>query len=668
MVIPPPVRRRTSKPRPKPPRMVPAPLRQPHSFFASVAPPPVVAELLETDPESGIWIPGTPKTAGHMYNDNSQFYKALGQLASLSDEDKEKLEFLKGPTGARAAKAQKRKELIAGHPDVWRNVETDKRFKGEQNTKIGDVNMKGKLLLGSRRYLRHNIQPVLQELPLKMGFLVSNLPLDIMTGLMGQYGTQDAQQTILGGTDSRSVSYAINQGPNDCLVREAFITAATDRFQPGLQMEKAAEESLNNLELTYPAIDHLTTPQEIHDYAKVCLDKATKKSAWKGSKNLKDFQRATLDGRQCPDKEEEARLNASRALQEAFDIDPHYFRQPRAKYYFHHMDCMDDDRFFGNDVEPSEIVTAGGSPLDCGHLNHAGRQAIDKLDYLVRDCLETVFEEEKEDVQQDDQSSTKEIEWDTDKKHLAHLHTISEMKKEIAFFPGVIKTGSRQFHQDLHIDNSDLIGTAFLEKTLLHKYSALPNIDWLRAGYLIDLPLSREGSWLRVAVPCDVPVPSESASSVPKYKKSFVVHMVYIPFGSFLVRSSALFHSGHYGSPGNTRFHAMCFVKGATTNSKYLGYLTKITAPNCGSVAAGWGCQWADTSVKCYFLKNVVKFSTPAIKKLKRAGTYYFNTVVEGYHSSLPHQIWLLNPSYPPPTKEDQEADQEGAVVAVQTI
>jgi hypothetical protein len=78
---------------------------------------------------------------------------------------------------------------------------------------------------------------------------------------------------------------------------------------------------------------------------------------------------------------------------------------------------------------------------------------------------------------------------------------------------------------------------------------------WLQAGYVVDMPLSRESDFLRIAVP-----------DLFKNKVLFVRmdHWLFIPFGSFFVvrSNAALFQSaGHYyGSPGNTRLlHTMVF-------------------------------------------------------------------------------------------------------------
>ncbi len=132
------------------------------------------------------------------------------------------------------------------------------------------------------------------------------------------------------------------------------------------------------------------------------------------------------------------------------------------------------------------------------------------------------------------------------------------MKDHIGFFPGIIKTGRASVHQDLHIDNSGLLGSPFLESVLKGEFDAITPLQWLQAGYVVDMPLSREGDFLRIAVPDPV-------------KEVFVMDWLFIPVGSFVVRSNALFHSGHYGSPCNTRLHAMVFYKGAPTKATELG-------------------------------------------------------------------------------------------------
>jgi hypothetical protein len=218
----------------------------------------------------------------------------------------------------------------------------------------------------------------------------------------------------------------------------------------------------------------------------------------------------------------------------------------------------------------------------------------------------------------------------------------------------------------LHLDNKDLIGKKdkdgnnFLEQVLGGKHSTITDKQWLEGGYFVDLPLSLEGSWIRIAVPD------------PEGKR-FILDYVYVPFGSFIVRSGALFHSGHYGHPGNTRVHAIVFLKGCHTNSKQLGYLEGVTS-NKESVAGGWAVEWADELKYNPQAASVVKKSNKKatsnnkggppqrpkknfelaefamaytnweLQCKRRSGTMYFNIITDMNYSGLSTNIWMLNP------------------------
>jgi hypothetical protein len=73
-----------------------------------------------------------------------------------------------------------------------------------------------------------------------------------------------------------------------------------------------------------------------------------------------------------------------------------------------------------------------------------------------------------------------------------------------------------------------------------------------------------------------------------------VLRWVYIPFGSMLIRSMGLVHSGHYGSPGNCRYHAT-FTAGKTRlDTDNLGYLSQM-APERRCDFSEWGVSWCPT-------------------------------------------------------------------------
>ena len=123
---------------------------------------------------------------------------------------------------------------------------------------------------------------------------------------------------------------------------------------------------------------------------------------------------------------------------------------------------------------------------------------------------------------------------------------------------------------------------------------------------------------------------------------------IFIPYGSFVIRSMALFHSGHYGSPGNTRLHAVVFLKGATTNTAELGYLRTLVNKKSSSLAAGWKHEWS-SQVKPKFQQafSVMEYSNPSTGVLKNRGDAYHRKIVSLKCHQMKTQFLMLNPTPP---------------------
>ena len=175
-------------------------------------------------------------------------------------------------------------------------------------------------------------------MPLHMGFIVSYMPVEIMNGLMTQYGSVYAQQTILGGTDSRSVSRAINLSGIDNAGQKYFHDAAVEdgKVLSELEQSKVDEEVLQNEELVSLWLDETTTltDKQIEAHAKKCYINATTKYRWDSAETLKGYQLSSMEGRKN-DKFKRKYLECARALPEAFDIDAWCFRQIRSNFFGH---------------------------------------------------------------------------------------------------------------------------------------------------------------------------------------------------------------------------------------------------------------------------------------------------------------------------------------------
>ena len=213
------------------------------------------------------------------------------------------------------------------------------------------------------------------------------------------------------------------------------------------------------------------------------------------------------------------------------------------------------------------------------------------------------------------------------KKEVKVGFTLEEFKNDkVAFHldSGLIKQCPEPCLQAIHIDDKTILEWNITSKIWMGEVVALE--EWLHCGYVIDLPLSKEGSWLRVAIPD------------PK-NKQFLMEWIMVPFGCFLVRSMALWHSGHSGSTGNTRFHATFTVddKNRKADSAHLAYFYKL---GHNPLFHGWKLAWSDkVPPECRNSKGYLRH--PDSANNKRFGAGYFNKGVKMaedgkfYHSIL---------------------------------
>ena len=65
------------------------------------------------------------------------------------------------------------------------------------------------------------------------------------------------------------------------------------------------------------------------------------------------------------------------------------------------------------------------------------------------------------------------------------------MIEQCVMLSGQLKTGAVQIHQELHIDDADLIENGgILEKVVHGDLDQIKAREWLEAGYVVDMPLS----------------------------------------------------------------------------------------------------------------------------------------------------------------------------------
>ena len=198
------------------------------------------------------------------------------------------------------------------------------------------------------------------------------------------------------------------------------------------------------------------------------------------------------------------------------------------------------------------------------------------------------------------------------------------------FNTGIIRQPKEPIHQALHVDNKDTVDWRCTQKILRGGGGCSPE-EWLKCGYVVDMPMSQEGSWIRLAIP-------------DEKKKTFVMHWVYIPYGSMLIRSMSVFHSGHYGSPGNCRYHATFTVGNTTLDSSKLLYLHGLFHGDKDSDFNEWKLEWHhDVPASCQTANGYEKISW---KDAQAQGTAYYDNYIKPMHSNklFKNILWNLSP------------------------
>jgi hypothetical protein len=312
-------------------------------------------------------------------------------------------------------------------------------------------------------------------------------------------------------------------------------------------------------------------------------------------------------------------------------------RAPRSQFM---MDIWGAPGIVGLKADEVEAADLSFDPLDSTFFQadiHAA--AVSQVEHVVRDALYEIFlSHGPEHYDEDAERLEAELELTGRSKEDPVPRTPPkgtygvDLLEYSGMSSGIIKTGSSSFHQDLHIDNGDLLNKEVYERMVKDPHSVSPT-EWLEAGYVIDLPLSKEGCWIRIAVPV---------------RDDIVMTYVYIPFGSMGIRPMCLQHSGHYGSPGNTRFHATFYIRGKTEhNTKELGYLHKLLADKNGPFGKHV-LQWSPE----YYQQPMAPLKDPSKLVVlfkdgdKRSlGTNYWQMITKHKSDYICLLTYLLNPS-----------------------
>ena len=432
----------------------------------------------------------------------------------------------------------------------------------QTNRKKDPMAQQSPLVLGMVNDIGKQVTPLDANLPPSLGFIIGPMPQTAMKDLVMEYGSVPAMKRFQDHADAISSSQFDG---SYCEYKKAPREELDDAMRVA-RKNKLNEEAMKNGLHAYPGMPTKTDLEAVSKWKLDATDTPCEPPCGKLSKKL---------------------IGNMKGWYEALGLnEPWYVEKHQTRYLMDITGLTADDE--PNNGEPNKEVTAedawraGLYSNDSKYMSDNGSEAVVQVRSVVNAALNHV------------------------------LGTASEDKDWICH-SGAIQSGASCINQDLHIDSKDILDNAYAghmkalkgmwkdgdtkqAKELVQSYQA--------AGYVVDIPLSCEGSWLRIAIP-------------DQANKTFTMKWVYVPFGRALVRSMLLFHGGHYGSPGNTRFHCTMTFGGELVGEKELGYIQFLAKDKTKRTFQDWKLQWAPTASNCPYYQ-------PEFNKANVVGTKYF--------------------------------------------
>ncbi|KAG9300901.1 hypothetical protein G9A89_002953 [Geosiphon pyriformis] len=499
-------------------------------------------------------------------------------------------------------------------------------IKEKRNTSVGTKSTRANhahaLRYGNTDHLHANLKPALDGVPKQLCMIVKDMPTSIFHTLIQNYGDLQTYTKTFG-----KLSRWINLSKNDWNMQlevNARLEGASQKLKNAATEDISIwKKSVTNVaeiefKLMREGIVHQKEKNEgeleagdqevVEDLAKTI--RGRKKEAETDGRKLRKVKRVDVA------------WNSIKEFYDKHEIDAKWLRNNRCSYMMDAWNVL--DRATGHtkgdsDVTPDLLRAAKMTSADCKWLHPGAKHALLQLQNLVLTCLKTALGEAPDLSSNDWQNTRPRMKTQEVPKEAENISfRMSEFdpqnyQESIKCYldSGILKQGLRPVHQALHIDNSCIVDWN-ITKRIWFREEVSPE-EWMKCGYVIDLPLSEEGSWLRVAIP-------------DPNTKAFVMDWIFVPYGSFLVRSSALFHSGHYGSPGNTRFHATFSIQGTNVAATELEYLRDLGTK---TDFTGWTLKWnKEVPESCRGPDGYQRYSNRRVRMYKGYGTNYLEKAV----------------------------------------
>ena len=538
------------------------------------------------------------------------------------------------------------------------------------------------------------------------GFLVEQIPWSLLEGLLLEFGSLSYQKYF------ETHSYGVAVSDVDSMMSEKVHTKCRTVGVSDKKKDEAMKRFHDNTEwVDRVSARHLKEEREemvmdpdaaqiseddeeflsklLQPIARTHAKRNALPLARRGVKKLKEVkqgaQETTGKGNMSDDSNEEGMVGETgsgpeeqlgNAWLEASDIVPYWRTNQKTRFMASSEMAMECKQTVRQKPDPSQTIqklwlNGERVPFDSAYHTEAGVARMELLESLLEDCLAKQLSDCPGNTLEEEEEEEEKEEADQKDKDLEFLH---EFLRGMELNPGMLKTGCREVHQELHLDEIDLMqdkeAMTIMAQVASGEADKLTAFDWLKAGYVVDIPLSYEGACYRIGV-------------MNANEGKIEMKIVHVPFGGMLVRSNTLFHSGNYGSPGNSRFHGQFKMRtgGIESGGIKLGYARflnkKYALAKLSKEGKGWRVVWSDKfkgektrepSMKRWTEtgnnSELDKEDQKRMKELKGISNSNKNEIAQKWNDRCKHMhvaLYMLNPEHKEKTKHNMSGRGKGA-------
>ncbi|KAG9288569.1 hypothetical protein G9A89_003272, partial [Geosiphon pyriformis] len=361
---------------------------------------------------------------------------------------------------------------------------------------------------GNTDYLHENLRPALDGVPKQLCMIVKDMPTSIFHALIQNYGDLEAYTRAF-------VKHAnwISLSMNDLVMRQT-IQKKLETGGASEQMQNRGQEDIGiweksvanctNAELLLMRDGLVKRKDEEGDMSpgdQELVDAVVKKN----SRSKKQKNDDKEDGRkERRAKRVEAAWSSIKDFYDKHEVDAKWLRHNRCCYMMDAWNVLDGITGHtpgDTKVTPDLLRAARMTSADCKWLQPGAKHALLHLQNLVVRSLKIALRTGGCDNWVTTRSSNTKILKREPFKGERIRFSIDDLDPDnyhnykYYLDSGILRQGLEPVHQALHLDNNQIVNWD-ITRRIWFREEVTPE-EWLQCGYVLDMPLSEEGSWLR---------------------------------------------------------------------------------------------------------------------------------------------------------------------------